>query len=326
MACYGRRGGGRAGKELRGGVGCRDVSLVHWGNEGRNGRPRTLTSEHRKDTPPVYPHLSKQPRENRKFTQPCNPLYACPPKGELGLKEDLTLVWGQARRKMQRCLIFYLSQAARGEGTVSGEMAREMGLCHDTSGSWRVGDTMSSFSPTPGPGPSRPSPAGPTTVDRLGPRAWLALAPGGSGRASPSPGPSRRPGPRAAAPDTEGTRRRKGEPGDRPATGAASDRARPTRAPCSLWGRLRLPAPHSPPRSGASSTSSSSSSLLSAVAPAPALRGDGGGGGLESGGGGASRTRTHAARRPRPLVPPRPSESVSARFRPRLPRGFPEPA
>lgn len=52
-----------------------------------------------------------------------------------------------------------------------------MGLCHDTSGSWRVGDTMSSFSPTPGPGPSRPSPAGPATVDRLGPRAWLAPAP-----------------------------------------------------------------------------------------------------------------------------------------------------
>lgn len=60
---------------------------------------------------------------------------------------------------------------------MSGEMAREMGLCHDTSGSWRVGDTMSSFSPTPGPGPSRPSPAGPATVDRLGPRAWLAPAP-----------------------------------------------------------------------------------------------------------------------------------------------------
>lgn len=108
----------------------------------------------------------------------------------------------------------------------------------------------------------------------------------------PARPPGRRPGHR-------GNAARRGEPGDRPATGAASAPARPTRAPRSLWGQLRLPAPHSPPRSGASSTSSSTSSLLSAVAPAPALRGDGGSG-LESGGGGASRTRTHAARKPRP--------------------------
>ena len=33
MACYGRRGGQRAGKGLRGGVGCKDVSSVHKGNE-----------------------------------------------------------------------------------------------------------------------------------------------------------------------------------------------------------------------------------------------------------------------------------------------------
>lgn len=33
MACYGRRGGQRAGKGLRGGVGCKDVSSVHQGNE-----------------------------------------------------------------------------------------------------------------------------------------------------------------------------------------------------------------------------------------------------------------------------------------------------
>lgn len=92
------------------------------------------------------------------------------------MKAGLTLVWGHKREKRHRRPIFYTSQAARGEGSVSGEMAKEMGLCHDTSGSWRVGDTMSSFSPTPGPGPSRPSPAGPATVDRLSPRAWLALA------------------------------------------------------------------------------------------------------------------------------------------------------
>lgn len=131
-------------------MGRRDVSPAHWGNKGRQGRPRTLTEVNRERAP--LPSTRTSPAEkDRKFAHPSNPLLSGPPKGELGWKEALTLVWGHAiRGKRQRCPISCISQAARGEGTVSGEMAKIMGLCHDTSRSWRVGDTMSSFSSTPG--------------------------------------------------------------------------------------------------------------------------------------------------------------------------------
>ena len=136
----------------------------------------------------------------------------------------------------------------------------------------------------------------------------------------PARPPGRRPGHRGNTEEEGGAR---GLTGDRSRLGPDSSDPRPSLP----LGPAPAPRPSlTPPRSGTSSTSSSSSSLLSAVAPAPALRGDGGGSGLESSGGGASRTRTHAARMPRPQVPPRPFESASARFRPRLPRGFPESA
>lgn len=108
MAGYGRHGGKRAGKGLRGGVGCRDVST----GEIKEGKA-TLSpdrSEHREGKAPSTRTFLEM-REDRKFTQPSNPLFVCAPKGELGLKEDLTPVWGHARRgKRQRGPIFYISQ------------------------------------------------------------------------------------------------------------------------------------------------------------------------------------------------------------------------
>lgn len=128
---------------------------------------------------------------------------------------------------------------------MSREMAREMGLCHGTSGSWRVGDTMSSFSPTAGPGPSRPSPAGPATVDRLGPRAWLAPAlEAAAGLPEPWPlpparPPGRRPGhrERGGGRGSQGTDRRLEPPQPR--------RGRP--APPALPGAGSLPPLTHPP-------------------------------------------------------------------------------
>lgn len=67
-------------------------------------------SEHREGKAPSTRTFLEM-REDRKFTQPSNPLFVCAPKGELGLKEDLTPVWGHARRgKRQRGPIFYISQ------------------------------------------------------------------------------------------------------------------------------------------------------------------------------------------------------------------------
>lgn len=127
---------------------------------------------------------------------------------------------------------------------MSREMAREMGLCHGTSGSWRVGDTMSSFSPTAGPGPSRPSPAGPATVDRLGPRAWLAPAlEAAAGLPEPWPlpparPPGRRPGhrERGGGRGSQGTDRRlsrlnPGAADPRPPLSLGRARSRPSLTP-----------------------------------------------------------------------------------------------
>ncbi|XP_063556761.1 uncharacterized protein [Gorilla gorilla gorilla] len=54
----------------------------------------------------------------------------------------------------------------------------------------------------------------PQAYSRPGRSAGVVGSGPGGGRASQISGLSRRPGPRAAAPDTDGTRRRKGEPGD----------------------------------------------------------------------------------------------------------------
>lgn len=248
-----------------------------------------------------------------------NPLFACPPKGELGFKEDLTLVWGHARRgEKQRCPIFYISCVARDEGTVSGEMAREMGLGHDTSGSWRVGDTMSSFSPTPGPGPSRPSPAGPATGDPLGPRAWLtsALAAAAGPPRALAPPAGRAPGPPPRTPRERG--------GGRGSRGLTGDTSR--RSPGGADPRPPLP-PGPAPAPRPSLTPPVRRLLHRRLLRLPPL-------GRGSGSGSARRRRRRPRERRRrrlqnaharstqapPPAPPRPSGSASRAFDPAFPR------
>lgn len=206
-------------------------------------------------------------------------------------------------------------------------MARETGLCHDTSESWRVGGHNVLFLSHTRPGPSRPSPAGPATVDRLGWRAWLALAPAAAaGPYKPQPlpparPPGRRPGHRGNA-EEEGGARGLTRSVSRHSPNSADPRPplplRPAGAPRpSLTPRVRRLLHH-----------------LLLLLP-PLGRGSG------SGSGSARRRRRRRPRERRrrrllnaharstqapPPRPPRPSESPTTRFRLRLPSGVLESA
>ncbi|XP_040327231.1 dual specificity protein phosphatase 8-like [Herpailurus yagouaroundi] len=196
-------------------------------------------------------------------------------------------------------------------------------------GGWGTQCPLSLPHPARAP-PVRLPQAPPQSTGSVRGRGWLWPRRRRQGLPEPRPlpparPPGRRPGHRGNAEEEGGAR---GLTGDMSHLSPGSADPRP---PLPL-GPAGLPAPHSPPRSGASSTSSSTSSLFSAVAPAPALRGDGGSGGsgLESsggggGGGGASRTRTHAARWPRPQFHPAPPSRRQLGFGPAFPTAFRSP-
>lgn len=224
---WGQRAGKRA-ERVEWGV--KDVALCT--GEWRNARSRTLTSEHRAHSPST--HTSKQSREVRKFTQPPTLFFACP--------QRVNWVWrrndprqGTSKKKNRSDVQSYLSQA-RERALCQGD-GEEMGLCHDTSGGW-VGTVSLSLHMARA---SRPSPAeqpqSTGSVRGRGVEAQPRWRRPGLPESWPLP-PAR--DPRAAAPDTEGTRRRKGEQGDWPA-------ARPPRP-----GLVR-PAPLAPSGAGSGS-------------------------------------------------------------------------
>nr|XP_020033124.1 basic salivary proline-rich protein 4 [Castor canadensis] len=206
MACYRRRGGKRAGKGLGRGVGCRDVSLLHAGRGGGRKERGTLNpnkSAHGPGSTPGHPHVSRRGQKTANSPNTPSPSPRVPCKGQAGFAGSSDPSLGTARGERQRCPVFYIS-GSEGRGHCVRGHGEKMGLCLDTSESWKVGDTMSSFSPTPGPAPPDRLPqARPQQTRSARGRGWLwpwpRRLPG-----LPSSRPSRRPGPRAAAPDTSG--------------------------------------------------------------------------------------------------------------------------
>lgn len=78
-------------------MGRRDVSPAHRGIKGGKGDPGPRPTQHRATLPSTRTSPALEGGQKIRPTRPSP--FRVPPKGELDLKEDLTLVWGHARGK-----------------------------------------------------------------------------------------------------------------------------------------------------------------------------------------------------------------------------------